>query len=630
MTQEHRLALPIGHRIEEYRIEAILGSGGFGVVYEAHDVHLDKRVAVKEYIPNEIAIREGQTTVFAKSSADEDDFFWGLERFLDEARTLAKFSHPSIVRVQRFFEANNTAYMVMDFEAGPSLADVIDDEGLLDETRALQILGPLLEGLDVVHAAGYLHRDIKPANILIRADGSPVLIDFGATRNAIGARSRSVTAIASAGYTPFEQYQTHGNQGPWTDIYAVGATFYRAVTGKKPVPATDRIGKDAMASVSELAGDRVSQGFAASIMHALEVDEAARPQSISEWRTELFGGERAPARKPMIDDVPTRGKSSGNERAVATRSPSNRVVMLVAAIFVVGAVTVAAWFAFKPRDDGMVSTQHVLNKAQSSTESQAQVRPLPSVSDERYAPGKEFRDCGHCPLMVVVPAGKFRIGSPSSELYRKDHESPQQSIHIDHPFAMSKYETSFAEWEACIQLGGCNSVQPPDEGFGRGKRPVINVNWHEAQSYAEFLGTATGKAYRLPSEAEWEYAARAGTTTPYSFGEELPENHANCEDCGSQWDKKTTSPVGSFGANAFGLSDMHGNVMEWVEDCYVPRYDGISANGQARIDADCQQRVLRDGHWKARKTNLRSAHRFPLKPFYKSKYIGFRVVRTLD
>ena len=194
---------------------------------------------------------------------------------------------------------------------------------------------------------------------------------------------------------------------------------------------------------------------------------------------------------------------------------------------------------------------------------------------------------------------------------------------------MSKYEVTFAQWDACVLGGGCGGHRPGDEGWGRGNRPVINVSWNDMQLYVKWLSERTGRTYRLPTEAEWEYAARAGTATKYSWGNDIGRNLANCNGCGSQWDVNRTAPVGSFPANAFGLHDMHGNVWERVLDCWNGSYRGAPADGSAWLSGRCGQRVLRGGSWLNYSGDLRSANRHWNGPGYRSSGSGFRVARTL-
>ena len=244
------------------------------------------------------------------------------------------------------------------------------------------------------------------------------------------------------------------------------------------------------------------------------------------------------------------------------------------------------------------------------------------------SPGDTFRDCDQCPEMVTVPAGSFRMGSAASEAGRSQDEGPQHEVRIAKPFAVGRFEVTFDEWDACVAAGGCNYL-PGDSVLDRGKRPVINVSWDDAQAYVAWLSKKTGQSYRLLSEAEWEYAARAGTTTRYPWGNEPGSNRANFTLSRSQWDSKQTAPVGSFEPNAFGLHDMIGNVWEWVQDCWNESYGGAPADGSAWGAGDCGRRVLRGGSWDDFPEAARSANRSRVEPGNRYYRFGFRVARTL-
>ena len=302
--QQHRLALPQGTRIRDFEFHRVLGYGGFGITYLGWNIALDIPVAIKEYLPADLATREQDMSVVPQTSQAASDFQWGLERFLDEARTLARFQHPNIVRVHHFFEAHSTAYIAMDYVEGEDLSAYLTRKGTLSEDELKAILYPLLSALEVVHGADFLHRDIKPGNIVLRdADGSPVLLDFGAARQAIGAKSRSVTSIVTPGYAPIEQYSSRGRQGPWTDIYALGGVCYRALTGQVPDDATDRVRHDPLIPVAQRCAGRASGAFLSAIDAALSVDEGDRPQSVGAWRSALEagagGGERRGTRETL-------------------------------------------------------------------------------------------------------------------------------------------------------------------------------------------------------------------------------------------------------------------------------------------------------------------------------------------
>ena len=252
-----------------------------------------------------------------------------------------------------------------------------------------------------------------------------------------------------------------------------------------------------------------------------------------------------------------------------------------------------------------------------------------NTGNSALSPGETFQDCAECPKMIVVPSGLFTMGSPKREAGRDDDEGPMRRVRIDYRFAVGVYEVTFSEWYACVDAGGCGSYVPDDEGWGRGKRPVINVSWDDAQAYVRWLSARTGKTYRLLSESEWEYVARAGTETAYSWGDSIGVNRANCEGCGSAWDNKQTAPVGSFAANAWGVHDMHGNVLEWVQDCRNENYEDAPTDGSARESEEECWRVQRGGSWLREPRGLRSAYRDDSPPYFRYSFYGFRVARDL-
>ena len=864
-------ALPQGYRLQEYELVRVLGFGGFGMTYLGFDHNLDKGVAVKEFLPDDIAARTGDNSVVPKASQFRGDFEWGLERFLDEARVLARFHHPNIIGVYRFFEAHGTAYIVMEYAEGETLSQVLRSRKTLNEADLKAILYPILDGLELVHGADFLHRDVKPGNIIIRdEDGSPVLLDFGAARQAIGSRSKSVTSIITPGYAPIEQYSSRGDQGPWTDVYALGAVCYHALTGHVPDDATDRVRNDPLTPVAERSVGQASAGFLAAIDWALKVDEGDRPQSVGAWRTALSGKTPGTAKKPRPVVKPAKGRppksrTRGRVDESPVRQPKKRKGVVFAAVVCVLALLVGggyyyyenahlpdqrrqaregeqtakisallagagedlardrltspagnnAWekyqavLALAPghekasagldsvigryvtkfdaslrakefdKADDYVSRirgawadapvlsglEERLSAARAAEQRRRQkerrerlateeaerlrqakvaeykgkfeeslgrkdfdeagryVESLRSVnvsasvlsglegrllaareaerrgqeaerarlaaeeaerirlarietykgkfeealkeeafdradgyvdslravgaeasvvsgSERRLSAGREahrqrsivggkFRDCAECPEMVVVPSGSFMMGSPRGESGRYDDEGPRHRVRIGYRFAVGVYEVTFAQWDACVSAGGCGGHRPNDSGWGRGNRPVMGVSWDDAQLYVRWLSERTGGRYRLLSESEWEYVARAGTTTRYNWGNEIGHNRANCDGCGSRWDDEKTAPVGSFSANAWGMYDVHGNVWEWVGDCWNNSYTGAPSDGSVWERGDCARRVLRGGSWLDDPRSLRSAYRLWYTSGLRGLYIGFRIARTL-
>ncbi|MBN9513082.1 MAG: protein kinase [Alphaproteobacteria bacterium] len=315
MTAEHEQALPVGTRLGDYRLDAVIGHGGFGITYRAFDTQLAKFVAIKEYLPVEFAMRRPDGQVVPRGSRFADDFAWGRERFLDEARALARFRHVHIVPVLRYFEANGTAYTVMEFEDGSSVAQLLRQPNRRmqpDEVRRLA--DGLLAGLGAVHAQGFLHRDIKPSNIIVRRDGVPILIDFGAARQAMGGRTRTLTGILTPQYAPIEQYALDGKQGPWSDIYSAASVLHHAIAGFPPPDAASRVGNDPYRPLAVTQADRFDSGLLGAVDRGLAFAPDQRPQTIEAWRV-LFG-----AALPIVEDAPTE-RLSGAVQAVPSNGP---------------------------------------------------------------------------------------------------------------------------------------------------------------------------------------------------------------------------------------------------------------------------------------------------------------------
>ena len=277
------------------------------------------------------------------------------------------------------------------------------------------------------------------------------------------------------------------------------------------------------------------------------------------------------------------------------------------------ALSLLGWFSVVAAEGSAAQTHQGVAEAQ---------RRLQGHTD-----GRRFQDCSLCPRMVVLPRGSFKMGSPAGESGRLESEGPVRVVTINYWLAVGVYEVTFAEWDACVSDGGCEGYRPDDRGWGRGNRPVMDVSWDNAQSYVRWLSNKTRASYRLLSEAEWEYAARAGKVTAYRWGNEIGRNRANCDGCGSRW--VWWAEVGSFPANEWGVHDMHGNVWEWVQDCWNDSYRGAPSDGSAWERGDCSKRVIRGGSWFDDPPYLRAANRERINADSKDIYYGFRVARTL-
>ena len=301
--------LSAGSALLEYQIKSALSADGFGVTYLAHDPVLQKNVIIKEYFPSDLARRTADGVVTPVSGDTAANFEKGLAQFLVEAKALSRFVHPNIVPVDRYFEANGTGYMLREYEKGESLAQQFTRAPQPDEATLKAILQPLLDGLEAVHEAGVLHRDIKPSNIFLRDDGPPVLLDFGAARLASRDAMQDMIPILTSGYAPLEQYIRSGRQGPWSDIYSLGAVLYWAVTGEQPPDAMSRTRIDNVGKTLNAARLWYSGPFIEAIQWALTLEEDRRPRNVSEWRSALL--REAPPR--------TRARVGSGAESDATR-----------------------------------------------------------------------------------------------------------------------------------------------------------------------------------------------------------------------------------------------------------------------------------------------------------------------
>ncbi|GJM07866.1 MAG: hypothetical protein DHS20C11_01420 [Lysobacteraceae bacterium] len=352
MTGSSQFALPIGTRFEQLEVVELLGSGGFGITYRCRDLHLQADVAVKEYFPNDIARRRADAVSVIPSGEDTVDAFeTGKERFLNEARTLARFRHANLVRVHQFLEANGTAYLVMDYESGKTLLDRIRQGDYPDDLEIRHLLTGLLDGLEVLHEHGFLHHDIKPANVVLREDGSPVLIDFGAARRTVVEGTATMTRFLSPGYAPIEQYGADQAQGAWSDLYALGATFYHLITAHPPVESPQRAlelatnDEETMTQAVDAAEGRYDKHLLAVIDWMLAVYPHERPENAAAVRVSLLGtglGSEAPT-------VPIRS------------NPTTRAwrPWAISAALVAVAVLVFTWVSLDKRPAATVDSAYV-------------------------------------------------------------------------------------------------------------------------------------------------------------------------------------------------------------------------------------------------------------------------------
>ena len=355
-------ALPNGYQLGEYLIESVLGEGGFGITYLAKDTKLGARVAIKEYFPHGLTTRNDQFSVVAKPGNASKDYQWGLEQFLKEAQALARFKHNHIVRVLRFLEVNGTAYMVMEYEEGEGLSEYMKKHGgRLDEATLLKIFVPVLNGLQAVHSAGLLHLDIKPDNVYLRSDGQPVLIDFGSARQtARGPNAQERIALTPA-YAAIEQYPDKGKQGPWTDIYSIGASMYHCISGKQPIDALRRYQTilkhkaDPLIPATKLEVEGYSKYIRECIDWAIQIYPSHRPKGAIQLQEGLMGKGRPG--KQQTQPVIQPGQNQNREPIVEEKTFQDKIKRvdlwkiaqgaLVSLIVVAGIVVAIAYWKYR-------------------------------------------------------------------------------------------------------------------------------------------------------------------------------------------------------------------------------------------------------------------------------------------
>lgn len=355
--------LPLGHRLHEFEIQGLIGEGGFGIVYKARDLQLNRTVALKEYMPAALARRSVGQHVSVRSSRQRETFELGLRSFVNEARLLAAFDHPALVKVYRFWEQNGTAYMVMPYYQGPTLKEWLIASPPPDEQWVLNLMYPLMEAIDLLHQERCYHRDIAPDNILlVRQPGrpgqeqgvKPVLLDFGAARRVIGDATQALTVILKAGYAPIEQYAEAPamKQGPWTDVYALAAVLYAAIARRAPLPSVSRLVSDDLEPASKVGAGRYTPGFLAAIDKGLAVRPENRPQDMKSFRA-LFNSafdaknRSFPERRSKSRDEATRLLGPAPEvAAVELDSVKTRPVAWIGGgVAILVAVVAAGWFA---------------------------------------------------------------------------------------------------------------------------------------------------------------------------------------------------------------------------------------------------------------------------------------------
>ena len=555
-----------------YVIESKLGEGGVGITYLAKNRRGDLRVikTLREQILNAPAWQPHQSKL--------------KQDFKDEALRLSFCRHPHIVEIENLFDDDGLPHMVMEYIPGSDLGKRLITKGAFSEAQALLYIRQIGEALTVVHERGLLHRDLKPSNIMMRqGKQEAVLIDFGIARQFIPGVIQQHTVARTPGFAPPEQYLTDGERGEYIDVYALAATLYSLLTRQIPLSATERL-QDRNLIPPQSFYPSISNRVNEAIMRGMALNYKFRPQSVKEW-LDLLGAEvitstppktssvQTPPEQPVINSIPQPPPIT-----IKSPPPTEPITGLPMKTFSFETVTVNA-------------RGEIINR--------------------RNLQAKYFvEDLGNGVTleMVQIPGGTFTMGSPRSEEGSLDRERPQHQVTAE-PFFMGKYVITQEQYQVIM---GKNPSHFKNETtkwlFGRENRnknrPVERVSWYDAVEFCDRLSKTTGKEYRLPSEAEWEYACRAGSATPFYFGEAIITDLANyngnypyaCAPKGEY--RKQTTDVGIFPPNAFGLYDMHGNVFEWCADPWHDNYEGAPKDGRVWLENGNKNRSpLRGGSW---------------------------------
>ncbi|MFN9110038.1 MAG: protein kinase domain-containing protein, partial [Bacteroidota bacterium] len=497
--------LPTGTLLHNrYRIESVIEQGGFGITYKALDQTLSRPVCIKELFLSGHSTRGAGNTIQSQGLKDLN-FEHFCDRFIEEAGALARFRHQGIVQVLDVFRENGTAYCVMEYIKGETLKDKIQREGRLPLPKALPLMQAVLDATEEVHRQGMLHRDIKPDNIMLREDGSPVLIDFGSARAFSDAKTITQTAILTPGYAPPEQYSEKARRGSFTDIYALGATFYFMLTGVRPDEATLRH-LNQLAAPHHLNAD-IPVSLSSAIMLALNLKPEDRFQDVQSFKEAI------------------REAHPGN----CCNPSSLRYIKIAAAVLLVLFVLLGVKYC-------------PVSKQSKTTVNSLRLDTLNPVIRQLLN------------NMVLVEGGTFKMGcTPEQGLDCSDIERPVHQVQVN-SYRIGKYEVTQAEWEAVM---GSNPSEP---FYSAASSPVQKVSWEEIQVFIYKLNTISGLEFRLPTEAEWEFAARGGNKSKgykYSGGNSIGAIGWYQENAG-----RRLKAVGLRIPNELGIYDMSGNVWE--------------------------------------------------------------------
>ncbi len=631
------MPLTIGHVLQDrYRIVTLLGQGGMGAVYRAWDLRLKKPVALKEMVP--------------QPGLDAATVAQFREQFEQEAVILARLVHPHLVPVTDTFEEGESAYLVMAFVEGESLADRIRREGALPEAEVRVWAEQLLDALAYCHDRGIVHRDIKPQNVIVTTEGQAVLVDFGLVKLWDPADPQTRTVMRGVGtpeYAPPEQWGAMGRHtDPRSDLYSLGATLYHALTGQAPPTASDRMAypkqfrapRELVGRVSEVTDEVILRSMALACddrwpdARAMRQGFASAPTPVSvpvvSAEPTRTGTQRLP--EPEASPVPVSPPPLDATRHVADvdRVPGPQQRRMPPWLWVLVGVAGVALSALglgrlidgnvAPAPPATATAGARVSTATAPPAPTPTAAPTPASSPTVRMPGTSRVRSVDAMVEVWVPGGSFRMGLESGW----ESERPVRAVTLD-GFWLDRTEVTNAQYQACVATGRCSQHDYPlSSDFSAPQQPVVEVTWFDASDYCAWVGA------RLPTEAEWEYAARGPDGVLYPWGNDLREGIANCEESVCNDGYELTAPVGSFpeGASWVGALDMAGNVWEWVADWFSVYPSAPQTNPTGPSTGEW--RMTRGGDFDNDETYMRSVHREEDLPTATYDSLGFRCARS--
>ena len=593
----------------KYEIKEKLGQGGFGITYLAIQSGLERKVAIKEFFMKEICERDPETNhVIVGTEGGRETFLRYREKFVKEARNIAKLSHKNIVRIIDVFEENDTSYYSMEYVENGSLADKVAREGYLSEPVATRYIFQVADALDYIHQQKMSHLDVKPANIMLNAKDEIVLIDFGLSKQydtATGSQTSSTPVGISEGFAPIEQSKKGGvgEFSPKTDIYSLGATFFCLLTGTRPPSASDiledglTIGQLEVRGVSQKAIDTIRKAMASRMKDRLEdvaafikglKQEAGNATSDNNEKQEENGSKKDEDGDTILKSQQQQAEQAEGNKPTKKKSWIKRISIVTVTFIIIGIISAIVYTMFS-----------------SSNEDKTKI-----LSEKTFTVG------GVTFTMMPVESGTFTMGATSEQQDPSDFEKPTHRVTLS-SYYIGKYEVTQDLWKAVM---GSNPSKWKGDNL-----PVECVSWYDCQEFIKKLNTMTGKKFRLPTEAEWEYAARGGNRSrgyQYSGSNNL-NDVAWYDDNSGRW----THPVGTKAPNELGIYDMSGNVLEWCQDWF----DWYSSNAKTNPTGprSGSGRVTRGGCW-IDAEECRVTCRYLYTPGSKSNYFGLRLALSTE